>query len=71
MGESAVLMRGNGTVVAYIKKQGVTVSRVMCDLAQEIRTLAEKFAICVTALFILGKNILVGQPQSSGPSASD
>ena len=33
-GESVVLMSHNATVVAYLRKQGGTVSRAMCDLAR-------------------------------------
>ena len=33
---SKILMSENTTVVAYLKKQGGTVSRVMCSLAQEM-----------------------------------
>ena len=42
-------MSDNVVVVAYLKKHGGMVFRVMCDLALEILTLAEQFAIFLTA----------------------
>ena len=36
MGELVVLINNTNTVVVYLKKQGGTVFKVMCDLAQEI-----------------------------------
>ena len=45
--------------MAYTKKQGGTVSRVMYDQAQEILMWVEQFVICLATRQILGKkNIL-------------
>ena len=57
MGESVVLMSNSATMMAYIKKLG-TVSRVMCNLAQEILTWAEQFA---TWYILAKKNIIANQ----------
>ena len=36
LGELVALMNNNASLVTYLKKQGGTVSRVMCSLAQDI-----------------------------------
>ena len=52
-------LRCSATVVAYIKKQGGTVSQVMWDLAQEILSWRGQLVIYLTAWYIpRKKNIL-------------
>ena len=62
LGESGVLIRDNTTLVAYLKKQGVTVSRVKCNLSQEIVAWLELHSATLSARYIFGKrNILADQ----------
>ena len=53
-------MTDNTTVVAYLKKQGGTVSRVMSILAQEVMAWTELHSVTLFTRYIPGKkNILV------------
>ena len=62
MVESVVLMINNSTMVANIKKQGDTISRVMCDLAQEILSWVEQFMVVLTTQYTPEKkNVLTNQ----------
>ena len=61
IGEPMILMSDNITVVAYIKKNKATMSHIMCDIAQEILTLAQQFVVHLMTMYIPGKNILTGQ----------
>ena len=54
-------MSDNATVVAYLKKQGGTVSRVMCSLAHEVMDWTELHSVTLSTRYILGKNILAEQ----------
>ena len=60
--ESTVLISNNATVQAYLKKQGGTVSPVMCTLTQEILDWTEQFSVFLKVRYILGKKyIMAGQ----------
>ena len=59
LGEADVLMSDNATVVAYLKKQWGTVSKVLCSLAQETVTWTELHLVTSFMRYIPGnKNIL-------------
>ena len=60
LGETVVLMGNNSNVVAYLKKRGVTISRVMCSLAQ-IMAWRELHSVTLSARYIPGKTILADQ----------
>ena len=72
-GESVVLMSANTTVVAYLKKQRGTVSKVLCNLAQEVFLWTKARLIALTVSYIPGeRNILVDQlscPDQALPTA--
>ena len=55
-----VLISNNATVVAYIKRQGGTVSQVMCNLAKDILFWAEQLLVFLTVKYILGKKNILG-----------
>ena len=57
-----VLMSDNATVVAYLKDQGDTVSRVMCDMAREVIQWSKLHSVTLLALYIASKkNVLADQ----------
>ena len=59
---SVVLMRDNASVVAYLRHQGGTVSRVLCLLASKIILWTEQHSICLSVRYIPGrKSILADQ----------
>ena len=53
--ESIALMSNNATVVACLKRQGGTVSRVICSLAQEIMAWSQLQLATLTANYIKGR----------------
>ncbi|XP_064079434.1 uncharacterized protein LOC135196517 [Macrobrachium nipponense] len=54
-GKTVGLISDNSTVVAYLNKQGVTISLDLCRLAVQIQELAEKMDITLKARYIPGK----------------
>ena len=67
-GESAVLMSNNAIVITYLKKQGGTMSKALCNLAQEIILWSELHFVTLSVSYIPGKmNVLADQPRP-GPS---
>ena len=54
-------MSDNAVVVACLKEQGGTVSRVMCSLAQKIMDWTELRSMTLSARYIPRKNILADQ----------
>ena len=59
LGESVMLMSKNAIEVAYLKKQGGTISRVMCSLAQEIMPWTELHLVTLSARYVLWENIIL------------
>ena len=60
--QSVALMCDNSTVVAYVNKQGGTVSRSLCLLTKELLSWAEANAVKLVARYLPGKaNILADQ----------
>ena len=53
--ESVVLRSYNSTIMVYLKKQGGTVSKAMCDLAQEIMMWSEFHSGAISMRYIAGK----------------
>ena len=64
MGEPLLLTSNNTTLVAYLKKQGGTVSLDMCRLAQEIFTWLELHIVTIATKYILGKNNILADQLS-------
>ena len=62
LGESVVLMSASTTLMAYLKKQGGSLSRVMCSLAQEVIAWSELYLMTLCVRYVRGKkNILAIQ----------
>ena len=58
--QSVVLMRDKATVVAYLRNQGGTVSRVLCCIAAEVFLWTKHHLVSLSTRYILGKkNVLV------------
>ena len=70
-GGSVILMSDVATVVSYIKKQGGTVSCVMCDLAHEILTWAEQFGPFHCTVYFGEEQYSHWPSQASWPGSSD
>ena len=64
LGESVSLMSDANTVVAYVKKRGSTVSRVMYSLAQEVVAWTELHLVTLSVRYVLGKNIILTDQMS-------
>ena len=61
-GESVVFMSDSSTIVAYLKKHGGAVSKVMCSLAQEIVVWSELHLLAISARYIpRKKNVLADE----------
>ena len=61
-GKSLVLVSDNASVVACLKKHGGTISKVLCDLAQEVVPWPEIHLIALTESYVCRKkNILMDQ----------
>ena len=61
-GELVILMSNNAAIVAYLKKQRGTVSKALCDRAQEIVLWTEVHSVTQSARYIHGKeNVLTDQ----------
>ena len=58
LGESVILMIDNAAVVAYLKKQKGTITRVMHSLVQDIVGWTELYSRTLSARYIPGKNII-------------
>ena len=62
-GESVVLISDNATV-AYLKKRGGTVSKMLCDLAQEVILWTELHSGTLTARYIPREKSILGDQLS-------
>ena len=61
-GESVILLSDSTTVITYPKREGGTVSKALCDLAQEIVLWTELHSVILSERYIAGrKNVLVDQ----------
>ena len=61
-GQSIALMCDNATVVAYVNKQGGTVSRSLCLLTKQLLAWAEANSVTLSARYLPGKaNVLADQ----------
>ena len=66
-GQTVALMCDNATVVAYINKQGGTVSRSLCLLTKELLSWTEANSVTLRARFLPGRaNVLADQLSRRG-----
>ena len=62
IGQSVVLMSDNASVVAYLRNQGGTVSRILCCMTAEVVLWTETHSVSLTTRYILRKkNVLADQ----------
>ena len=67
VGQSVALMCDNSTVVAYVNKQGGTVSRSLCSLTKQLLSWAEANTVKLRARFLPGRaNVLADQLSRRG-----
>ena len=62
VGQRVALMTDNSTVVAYVNKQGGTVSRTLCEMAEQVHRWAELHSVQLIGRYIPGhRNVIADQ----------